>query len=202
MKANKSNAGKSIVYSHVARQMEGLESSLDHLLMFLASAANAKGTCWYSYETIVRKTGMSRRTVTRAKARLEELGIVRCEKGGCRKGKSNVYHLQLNAMQAMIPGCHGDTHLTPDPCHDDTHTRVMVAPQVDNEVNNRNRNEVNNRIPEPTSFSEKEKPAQHRSTLSTSIPAHDVSPPAPRPPDCLGISPEDAWNGWGPQIVH
>jgi hypothetical protein len=116
------------------------------LLEVLADYANDKFEAWPSMETLARRTRMSRSTVYRLLARLEDFHhlIVKVQGGGNR-GHSNRYRLQIGTrpqLPAELPEhgreiddsgdprvCHVDTPLYPQGvapgdtggvCHDDT----------------------------------------------------------------------------------
>lgn len=75
------------------------------VLLALADAANDEGVCWPSVATIARKAGCGEATVRRALSQLESEGLVSREKRGVNgRQRSNFYHLQRAALEALIEG--------------------------------------------------------------------------------------------------
>ena len=98
-------------------------SSEKLVLLALASYANHLGLSWPSVETLVRRTALSRSTVFRALARLEQVGAVwryqQRDPNDPKRRKVTNYVLHLGNLTKLAPGssigvmvtlkCHGDT---------------------------------------------------------------------------------------------
>lgn len=69
------------------------------VLLALADAANDTGRCWPSVPTLMKKTGLSERTVQRSLSELESMGWV---SKGLRNGHSTLYVVR-NPRQADTP---------------------------------------------------------------------------------------------------
>lgn len=74
------------------------------VLVKLADNANDDGICWPSYEHIAEMCEMSRRTVIRHIADLEEMGLVSVRsRKGAKGNDSNVYQLHLSGVNLSLP---------------------------------------------------------------------------------------------------
>ena len=80
----------------------GISPSAKLVLMILADHHNGQtGACFPSYETLRKETGLSRRTVIRARQELSEKGLVPIlERGGGRR--SNRYDINATSVMSHI----------------------------------------------------------------------------------------------------
>lgn len=79
----------------------------------LANYTNENGQCWPSFETIAKKTSLSRRSVISQIAYLEKNGILKKIKR--HDSASNIYELNLNTSENISPVTHqkGSENISP-----------------------------------------------------------------------------------------
>lgn len=106
----------SIEASSWAWRLQGLTASQKLVLLALADHADQDGVCWPGQSGIAKKTGLSDRTVKRARADLEKKEIIKVERRPGRGGgsRSNRYLLKLGQSANLTPPkCHCVTPKVP-----------------------------------------------------------------------------------------
>jgi len=95
----------SIEASSWAWRLQGLTASQKLVLLALADHANEDGICWPGQKSISKKTGLSERTVKRARSDLEKKELISVERRPGKGGgnRSNRYILELGQSANLTP---------------------------------------------------------------------------------------------------
>ena len=215
-----------VVFSFVARDTVGLNVYQKSILMHLAAHANVNGECHPGIDVLVLETGMSRSSVLRAIAGLRELGIIRYDRGGSLKRKSNTYFLQVGAMEARkrvsprhphvstgnptgLPQTPTSVCQTPHQCPPDTPSlqrsvQVSVHTECTGEVPAPFQNGILD-LEEPKFPTRPNERTHAESSVAKSVPrpAATAGLPASGAADEFMDVPSDvAWTSWKEQVIH
>lgn len=85
-----------------AANMLGLPKAPRRVLIELAIHARRMGVAWPSDKTLIEETGYCKRTVIRARAKLEGMGLYQCVKQGGRGNSNRYYFVSSPASQSSL----------------------------------------------------------------------------------------------------
>lgn len=88
------------------------------VLGVLCSYTNEQGSCWPSIESLVKRTGISRRTIIRSLKKLCEVGLIsRLQRYASGGRTSDLYQIIYHPVVGDTSGTDPVTPVAPTPCH-------------------------------------------------------------------------------------